>query len=237
MSESGINKVYSNLLMPRFASRAAYNDHVLDFLHGLMITQQQPNRVSNPLRSNAWTLLCRRNESKSPIEPLFNRRLVNCSAHIFDFLHGFIRRSNKAKAYRISSGFILRILITSRLHCICKDVTPYLLSLLKCHCHWKKQGFRQTKSFSSQPVFQWCPLMERFSIRDIHRFPALYDRCRSYARAWKRNSACNDSNNNCCSAGTYSEHFLVDSLPSRHAFSSQPLLACSWSRYDHYDEL
>jgi hypothetical protein len=27
--------------------------------------------------------------------------------------------------------------------------------------------------------------------------------------------------------GTYSEHFLVDSLPSRHAFSSQPLLACS----------
>ena len=208
MSDSGINKVYSNLLMPRFASRAAYNDHVLDFLHGLMITQQQPDRVSNPLRSNAWTLLYRRNESKSPLEPLLNRRLVNCSAHIFDFLHGFIRRSNKAKAYRISSGFILRILITSRLHCICKDVTPYLLSLLKCHC-------------------QWCPLMERFSIRDIHRFLALYDRCRSYATAWKRNSACNDSNNNCCSAGTYSEHFLVDSLPSRHAFSSQPLLACS----------
>jgi hypothetical protein len=144
MSDSGINKVYSNLLMPRFASRAAYNDHVLDFLHGLMITQQQPDRVSNPLRSNAWTLLYRRNESKSPLEPLLNRRLVNCSAHIFDFLHGFIRRSNKAKAYRISSGFILRILITSRLHCICKDVTPYLLSLLKCHCHWKKQGFRQT---------------------------------------------------------------------------------------------
>ena len=101
-----------------------------------MITQQQPDRVSNPLRSNAWTLLYRRNESKSPLEPLLNRRLVNCSAHIFDFLHGFIRRSNKAKAYRISSGFILRILITSRLHCICKDVTPYLLSLLKCHCHW-----------------------------------------------------------------------------------------------------
>ena len=49
MSDSGINKVYSNLLMPRFASRAAYNDHVLDFLHGLMITQQQPDRVSNPM--------------------------------------------------------------------------------------------------------------------------------------------------------------------------------------------
>ena len=116
MSDSGINKVYSNLLMPRFASRAAYNDHVLDFLHGLMITQQQPDRVSNPLRSNAWTLLYRRNESKSPLEPLLNRRLVNCSAHIFDFLHGFIRRSNKATAYCISSGFILRILIASMLH-------------------------------------------------------------------------------------------------------------------------
>jgi len=114
MSDSGINKVYSNLLMPRFASRAAYNDHVLDFLHGLMITQQQPDRVSNPLRSNAWTLLYRRNESKSPLEPLLNRRLVNCSAHKFDFLHGFIRRSNKAKAYRISSGFILRILIRTQ---------------------------------------------------------------------------------------------------------------------------
>jgi hypothetical protein len=116
MSDSGINKVYSNRLMPRFASRAAYNIHVLDFLHGFMITQQQSDRVSNPLRSNAWTLLCRRNESKSPIEPLFNRRLVNCSAHIFDFLHGFIRRSNKATAYCISSGFILRILIASMLH-------------------------------------------------------------------------------------------------------------------------
>jgi hypothetical protein len=40
MSDSGINKVYSNWLMPRFASRAAYNDHVLDFLHGLMITER-----------------------------------------------------------------------------------------------------------------------------------------------------------------------------------------------------
>ena len=37
--------------------------------------------------------------------------------------------------------------------------------------------------------FPMVSLMKRFSIRDIHRFLALYDRCRSYAIAWKRNSA------------------------------------------------
>jgi hypothetical protein len=99
-----------------------------------MITQQQPDRVSNPLRSNAWTLLYRRNESKSPLEPLLNRRLVNGSAHILDFLHGFIRRSNKATAYRISSGFILWILIASMLHGL--HVAPWPTLSSACVNSW-----------------------------------------------------------------------------------------------------
>ena len=202
MSDSGINKVYSNLLMPRFASRAAYNDHVLDFLHGLMITQQQPDRVSNPLRSNAWTLLYRRNESKSPLEPLLNRRLVNCSAHILDFLHGFIRRSNKATAYRISSGFILWILITSRLDGLHVVPCPAMLEEAPLRTQGIQGLAHDHQVFQLIVGFPMVSLMKRFSIRDMHRFPALYDRCRSYAIAWKRNSASTSEDSDTLAAET-----------------------------------